>query len=343
MAQARIVEYVFFFGILGGTAYLMWQILAPFFAAIAIAAIVVTVSYPFYLEVLAQMPRTNRTLASIVTTFLIGVLVLAPLSFLGYLIFIQAADFYTALSGGEAIALDRISGEVENVVQRFAPGFSLDVTGYIEQGARWVTNNLGAIFAGTLSTIFLLFIAILGIFYFFRDGEGFVKTLIRVSPLPDSEDVHILKKLARSVRSVILGTLSVAGIQGVLTAAGFAVFGISQPILWGAVAAIGALIPGIGTSIVFIPAVAFLALEGSYGAAIGLAAWGMIAVGMVDNLLGPYLMSRGVVLHPFFVLLAVLGGIAFFGPIGLIIGPVVLSLLVVLLELYKAHIQKDEA
>lgn len=342
MAHARIIEYLFFFGILGATAFLMWHIIAPFFSALAIAAVIVTAGYPLYRRILRAMPGGNTSLASILTTVLIALLVLTPLAFLGYLVFSETLALYTQLSRNGGLGVNNSIAQLESFIQSVAPTFSIDVAGYAQQAAGWVAEHIGAIFAGTASTIFLMFLAIIGIFYFFRDGEHFLRTLVRLSPLADAEDTHILEKLARSVRSVVLGTLSVALIQGTLTAVGFAAFGIGHPILWGAVAAIGALVPGIGTSIVFIPAIGFLIFDGSYGAAAGLAAWGVVAVGLIDNLLGPYLMSRGATLHPFFVLLSVLGGIALFGPIGIVLGPVTLSLLTVLIELYGNHVRTED-
>lgn len=109
----------------------------------------------------------------------------------------------------------------------------------------------------------------------------------------------------------------------------------------GSIASFGALIPSVGTSIIFVPAVLYLIFQGNIVFAVGLTIWGMLAVGLIDNLLGPYLMSRGNTLHPFLVLLSVLGGISLFGPIGFIIGPVVVSLLMVLLELYTLHISSS--
>jgi predicted PurR-regulated permease PerM len=183
---------------------------------------------------------------------------------------------------------------------------------------------------------------LIALYYMFKDGPEFVRKIVRLSPLPDAQDEHILTKLSLSIRSVVLGTLTVALIQGILTAFGFALFGISQPVLWGSVAAIGALIPGVGTSFVFAGVVLVSLLGGNYGVALGLAIWGMFAVGLVDNLLGPYLMSRGAKLHPFAVLLAVLGGVVLFGPVGFLVGPVALSFFMVLLELYSLHVVARE-
>ena len=341
MARTRTMEYIFFFGILGATVYVMWQIVAPFFGALAVAGIIVTVSYPFYKRVLSHTPGHNKSLASALTTLLIGLLVVIPLSVLGYLIFTQALSLYGSLNQHDSLLAGQAITHVEALVQRVAPSFTLEVSTYARQAAGWFVTNVGVIFAETASTIFLVFVAIVAVFYFFRDGGQCVRYLISLSPLPDTEDRHIIKRLVQSVRSVVLGTLAVALIQGLLTAAGFALFGIGQPVLWGAVAGVGSLIPGVGTLIVFLPAIAFLILEGAYGTAMGLAIWGTLAVGMIDNVLGPYLMSRGVPLHPFLVLLTVLGGIAVFGPMGFILGPVTLSLLTVLLELHGAHQHSD--
>jgi predicted PurR-regulated permease PerM len=118
----------------------------------------------------------------------------------------------------------------------------------------------------------------------------------------------------------------------------FELFGFDRAVLWGSIAAFGALIPGVGTSIVFIPTVIYLILSGSYFLAGGMALWGMLAVGFIDNLLGPYLIGRKSNLHPFFILISVLGGISLLGPIGFILGPVSMSLFVVLMELYGLHV-----
>lgn len=337
------IKYIFFLGLLGATAYVMWSIVAPFFGALSLAGIIVIVSYPLYRKILFRTPRHNKSLAAGITTLLVTLLVVIPLAILGYFIFAEALSFYISLDQGGGVFVDESISRVETLIQRFAPSVTLEASLYMRQAAGWLVAHIGAIFAETASTVFLIFIAIIAVFYFFRDGEQCVRYLVSLSPLPDSEDEHILSRLSRSVRSVVLGTLVVALIQGVLTAIGFAIFGIGQPALWGAVAAVGSLIPSVGTLVVFVPVIAVLVLSGSYGAATGLAIWGMLAVGLIDNLFGPYLMSRGVSLHPFLVLLTVLGGIAIFGPMGFILGPVALSLLMVLLELHSAHTKSERS
>ncbi len=216
--------------------------------------------------------------------------------------------------------------------------------------ARWRTQQITMflsdisikrpVLAAVISLLLIVFgvIAFIGLYYLFKDGERLVKALIRISPLPDKQDAKIIDRLARSVRSVLAGSLAVGLIQGTLTAIGFTIFGVPQAILWGMVAAIAALIPAVGTSLVFIPTIAFLVIAESYGSAAGVAAWGVVIVGLVDNFLGPWLVARGATLHSFLVLVSALGGLAVFGPVGFVLGPVIMSFMIALLEVYESHI-----
>jgi len=335
--SSRVVEYVFFFGLLGAVAFLLWEMFSPFLSALALSGVIVTICYPVYLKIRQNIPKQNSSLAALITTFLVILVVILPIGFLISALLSEALSIYKIL-GSSNVSIVASLNNLEDVIQQMIPSAELDLTEYLRQGAQWFAGNLGTIFAGTASTVFSLFISLIGAFYFFRDGRTFTKELVRISPLPDSEDELILRRLGQAVRSVATGTILVALIQGTLTGIGMAIFGFERAILFGAVAAFGALIPSIGTSIVFVPAVAYLAITGDYFNTVGLAIWGVLAVGLIDNLLGPYLMSRGNVIHPFLILLSVLGGIVVFGPVGFVVGPVVVSLFKVLLELYSQHI-----
>lgn len=333
----RIVEYVFFFGFMAVVGYLVWEMIAPFVSALALSAIIVTICYPLYTQILSRTPRKNESLAAFTTTILVLLIVIIPLFLITSVLVNEAVSIYKIVNV-EQLGFEDTLNSFEGTIQNYFPSFELNATEYLKQSTAWLASNLGAIFAGTASTLFLFFIAIIGSFYLFRDGRIFTKGLVRISPLPDSQDEIIMKRLALAVRSVATGTVMIALIQGTLTAFGFWLFGFERAVLYGVIASFGALIPGVGTLIVFIPAVGFLLFKGMYMHAIGLTVWGSLAVGLIDNLLGPYLMSRGNKMHPFLILLAVLGGISVFGPIGFIVGPVLISLFMVLLELYSIHI-----
>ncbi len=340
MISNRIVEYTFFFGLLAVVAYIVWQLISPFMSALALAAIIVTISFPLYERLVQRMPHQNQTLGALLTTLIATVVILFPLIFIASSLVREAVSVYAILDADQ-VGLSGSLESVEVVIQEYLPAFELNATEYMQQTAQWLAGSFGAIFTGTASTIFLFFIALIGAFYFFRDGKVFTKRLVKISPLPDDEDELILQKLAQAVRSVTTGVVMIAIIQGTLTAIGLSIAGFERAILWGAIAAFGALIPSIGTSIIFIPAFIYLIVTGEYFWAGFIAIWGTTAVGLIDNLLGPYLIGRGSSLHPFLVLLAVLGGISVFGPIGFIVGPVIVSLFLVLLDLYSDHIANE--
>lgn len=342
MLTHRLVEYIFFFGLLGIVAIFVWQLLSPFAGALALAAIIVTICYPLYERIQRIVPGRNKSVAAFLSVIAVIIIVVIPLAILASFLLKEAASVYTLFNSGTQDAIERSLLDVETYIQQYVPGFTLDITSYVSQLAQFIVEHIGAIFAGTASTIFLFFIALIASFYFFRDGKEFTKFLIQISPLPDDHDAKILKRLAVAIRSVALGTVLVALIQGLVTGVGLSLFGFERAVLWGSVAAIGALIPGVGTSIVFIPAVLYLMFTGSYLLAGGVALWGALAVGFIDNFLGPYLMSRGNNIHPFLILLSVLGGIALLGPIGFVIGPVAVSLFAVMLELYAVHLKRPE-
>ena len=166
------------------------------------------------------------------------------------------------------------------------------------------------------------------------------KKLITLSPLADKYDEEISSRIGLAINSVIRGTLVLAIIQGFLTGIGLLLFGVPSPAFWGSVAAVSALVPGVGTALISIPAVIYLLATGSQVAAIGLGIWAIVAVGLIDNLLYPKLVQRRMKIHSFFILLFVLGGLVFFGPMGFILGPVTLSLLAALLDVYTFLVEK---
>lgn len=342
MVHNRAIEYIFFFGALGFAAYMVWQIFVPFISALALSAIIVVISYPLFELLLKYVTRRRRSIAAGLSTLVVFAVVVIPIFFVSTLLVNEFVSFYKAIdTTSSPLAIDSMLTGVETSLQQYIPGFEINLSEQIKQSLQWFTKNLGSIFAGTVSVVFTFLIAMMGSFYLFRDGQRLTEWLVSLSPLTDTEDKIILQRIARSIRSVATGTVLVSIIQGVTATIGFEIFGIDRPILWGSIAALGALLPGIGTAGIMVPAVAYLFYIGNATGAIGLLVWAIAAIVIIDNLISPYLMSRGNNLHPFVVLISVLGGISLFGPIGFILGPVFVSLFMVLLELYGVYMQPD--
>src|SRR3989344_4486389 len=336
------IGHYFLLILLAGALVLTYFIFQPFLAPLFLAAVFAVVLQPLYRKILSKLPLWP-SLSAFITVLVSVVAILVPLSLIGTQICIEARDLYTGLRGGDARAyVQSVARDVEALIVPYVPAarglsaqLSTNISTYAETALQWLIQHLAGAFSSAASLVLKFFLFFIALYYLLRDGEKLKDKVVELSPLRDHYDEEIANKLERAVNSVIKGNLTIALIQGVLTAIGFTIFGVPNPILWGTVAAIAALIPGIGTGLVFIPTVIFMFLTGNPGSALGLAIWGVLAVGLVDNFLGPQLIGSGVKLNPLLILLSVLGGLTFFGPIGIFLGPLSLSLLFAFLSIYS--------
>ena len=331
--------------LLAGIFILAFFIFKPFLYALTLAIIFATVFRPLYKKILT-VTRDRKGFSALLATISVFVVVVAPLTFLGIQILKEATELYSSLTiSGGTTDLSRSIGDMIQNLKRLSPvpiEFSVDVNQYLKQGLSWLLQHLGPLFANVAKAMMSVFIFLIALYYLFKDGYKLKTVIIALSPLQDIHDETIFNKLTLAINSVIKGNLIVALVQGILTAVGFTIFGVPNATLWGSVAAIAALIPGIGTALVLLPAILYLYFSGETLFSAGLLLWGITAVGLIDNFLGPKLSSRGMRLHPFLILLSILGGISFFGPLGFLLGPLVLSLLFALLEIYFAIRKEHE-
>lgn len=337
MTQKSLQAYFFLIVFLAVVA-LVAVLYAPFAMVLATAAVFAALLQPIY-RVLHKWLYGWSSVASIITIAFAVVVVLMPLSLVGYQVFQESKALYDALRAGGGHELVAFSQALEEPIQRFFPQFHVDLREYLRQGASWMARNAGSFLSGAATGALNTFLFFVALFFFIRDGKHFKRAVVHLSPLDDKDDEKVLKKMGATVNAVMRGALLIALIQGVVSAIGFMIFGVPNATLWGTFAAIGALVPGVGTSIVLIPAVLYLFAISHIGAALGMAIWGATAVGLVDNLLGPYFYGQGIKVHPLPVLFAVLGGLALFGPLGFIFGPLVLSMYFALLELYPEFVK----
>ncbi|MDD5152480.1 MAG: AI-2E family transporter [Candidatus Pacebacteria bacterium] len=333
-------------GAILATLVLTFFIFQPFLYAVVFAIVFALVCNPINKRV-SKFFGKWRTLSALVTTFIVAFGLLVPLVLLCLEIFQEVGQIYGSLTngngvGGVLVALNMWLADM----QKFFPEAHISLVNvgeYIKQGLNIILQNFTVIFSNVTKIFMSLCVFLISLYYFIKDGAKMKKALLVLSPLDDVYDEMILNKLERSATSVVRGSLFIALIQGTVASIGFALFGIPQPVFWGSVAAFTSFIPGFGTSIVLVPAIIFLFFTHQTFQGFGLLIWAVSAVGLVDNFLAPHLIGRGMELHPLLVLLAVLGGIAFFGPSGLILGPLVVSLLFALLEVHNSSVSKEKA
>jgi predicted PurR-regulated permease PerM len=313
----------------------------PFFTPLVLAAAFAAVLHPVYRKILAEMPTLYGT-AALCTLLGVLVCIMLPLYFAGTVIAYETARLYASFSDGSAsLLMHEMLNKILASLPQNIPGannisdtITANISQYAQEALKWLSGHIAGAFSGVASIFLSLLVFLIALFYFLRDGEKFKRAIIAYSPLPDADDEAIFNRLGLAVNSVIRGNLFIALLRGIMTAFGFFLFGVPNSILLGMMTAVIGLLPGIGLVIMFTPAIIYTFFVGGPVPAIGLLAWGIIAVGLIDNVLGPKLVGRGMQLHPLLVLLSIFGGIEFFGAVGIFLGPLCVSLLFALLSIY---------
>lgn len=347
----KTIQTTFFLVLLVGALISVFFLVKPFIGSLVLAFTLAVIFQPLYRRLRAGL-KGRQGLASLITILIILIVVLVPLTLLTVQVFQEGKDFYfSVLERTDASpsvlqekfvgVVDRFFGERQAIHDR-AVAMSENFHQYIQQGLIWLLQHIDVIFSSVTKLLFNLFISLIALYYIFKQGAQLKARLVSISPLSDKFDVDITNRLQTTVGSVIKGVIVVAIVQAILAGIGFTIFGIPNPALWGTLAMLAAFIPGIGTALVMVPAILYLLFTGHLGAGIGLVVWGALVVGLVDNFLSPMLVGRGVKIHSFLILLSVLGGLALFGPIGFLLGPLVVSFLFALLDIYPVLILREE-
>lgn len=333
-------QHYFFLGLLTLALILNALVFFPYVGTLVFAATLAVVFVPVHSRLLALMPRST-SIAALLTMAAVFLVIVIPTVFFGALVFDQAQTLYAGFAD-EASGLTSAQGLLQELASRVPYSVGEKLVPNLQQYARdvleYLVGNLGKVFSGVATAGLNTLLAIFALFFFLRDGERIKKTVVELSPLRDSDDRRIFTHLGNAVNAVIKGALLISLFQGLAAGVGYAIFGVPNAALWGAATVLTSFIPGIGTAAVLVPSALYLWNIGSSGAAIGLLVWGVIVVGLMDNILKSKLIAKGVGVHPFLILLSVLGGLSVFGIYGFLLGPLLLALLVALLELYAAGV-----
>lgn len=344
----RKLQLHFLLLLLLGACVVTFFILKPFLLTVILAGIFAITLHPLYKKILKTF-HEQKTLTAITTVLVAFVCFLIPILFIAIQIFQESVNLYTTImqeGGSKNLIMSTING-AGRIFETVTPGGgnffvtisdNLDI--YLKEALSWVIDHLGVVLSELSIWLLDLFVFFVSLYYFLRDGDRMIRGLIKLSPLDKDEMKSIFERIHLAVNSVIKGNLFIAIIQGTLTAVGFAIFSIPNALLWGTVAMITALIPGVGTGVVILPGVLYLFITNHIIGTIGLLIWGILIVGFVDNLLRPKLVGEALSLHPLFILLSIIGGLFLFGPMGLFLGPIIMSLLFAFVDTYGDIMEK---
>lgn len=317
--------------------YLCYRLAAPFLPALAWALALAVLFSPFqrWLESKLQRP----SLAAGVSVLVIGLIVVVPATFVGHRLVLQAATgaelIETKINSGEwrrALETQPLLAPLADWIER-----TLDLPGNVKTLATWLTTSAGSIVKGSVVQVIGFCLIFYLLFYFLRDRRAALQSLRSLSPLSAAEMNRLFGRVADTIYATVYGTLAVSAVQGLLGGLMFWWLGLPAPLLWGLVMGLLAVVPVLGAFVVWIPATLFLALEGSWGKALILTVWGGVVVAGIDNVLYPILIGNRLKLHTIPAFISVVGGLILFGPSGLILGPVALTITIMLLEIWRSR------
>src|SRR3989344_517420 len=336
--QTKVIEKNFFFGLLLATLLFTFLIFRPFWVVLVLGVSFSIVLYPIY-EWLNKM-RLPNWLSAFFTVCLFIVVVCGPLLGIGAVVFNQSQDVYRQViyNGNAEPFLNLIEDKVNKVLPEV---MAFDINEKTADFISYVSRNIANIFGTTVSAFFSFILMLLIIFYFLKDGIKWKKAMMVLSPLGDKDDEKIIARLAFSVNAVIKGYLLIALVQGILMGFGLWLFNIPNPALWGVVAAVCSLLPTFGTALISVPAIIFLFFTGDNTSAIGLIIWAILAVGMIDNFLSPLVGGKKISIPSLLILFSILGGISLLGPVGILVGPLTVSLLYSLISIYRNEFKQN--
>jgi predicted PurR-regulated permease PerM len=330
--------------------YLCWRMLQPFVEVVLWAVVLVIVFFPVHKRIKARVGSPSWS--AVLSCLLVIVVILVPLTLLTFAVVNELANFAQTLQpkpdgtgGGAAAAsalLDPNSPYVGPLVRWLGQYVDLSRLGSQEFIAERLKGVSGAIAARTLGFVggavgFVVevFFVIFTMYYLFRDGERLRAAAYELVPLSDEKAREIFDRTGEVISASVYGVLVIAVIQGVLGGLAFWFLGLPSPLLWCVVMIFLSMIPMLGAFIVWVPAAIFLALTGHWVKAVGLAVWGALFIGSIDNFLRPKLVGERTRLHELLVFFSVLGGLQVFGVLGIVLGPVIVAITIALLDVLR--------
>jgi predicted PurR-regulated permease PerM len=317
--------------------YICYLMTLPFISVLVWALTLAVLFAP--LQCWLELKFKQSSVAAIVSIFVIGFIVVAPMIMVGQQLVIKVVD------GAQLIENKVNSGEWQkslNTQPQLAPIIRniekhINLPGIVKSFTTWLGTTAGELVRGSVYQVIGLFLVFYVLFFFLRDRLLALTSISALSPLTKEETYNLFKSVEDTIHATIYGTFAIAAVQGTLGGVIFWYLGFSAPLLWGLVMSILAVIPMLGASIIWAPAALFLALEGNWGSALILFAFGLLIISTVDNLLRPILVGNRLKLHTVLAFLSVLGGIILFGTAGIVLGPIMLSITIALLKIWFSN------
>jgi predicted PurR-regulated permease PerM len=333
------VTTIFFYGVVLFLGYLFVRILTPFFAPLGWAAVLAIFVYPWHERL---VPRYGNARAAALSTLVVTLLIAGP----GLVIltaFVQESR--AALS---AVDRDAFAGQLVlleqgwNRIRTFIPGAqTIDLRSLIDEAISrtggFLAARVGGLLADIVVLLFELFVTLFALFFFLRDADTIMQEVRRSLPFEELRRERIIRQTRDLVYASIAVGVVIASLQGLAGGLVFALLGLGAPVFWGVMMGFLALLPFVGTWVVWVPAAIWLLATGDLVKGAVLAVLGMTIVGSIDNLVRPAILSGRAQMNGLLMFISLLGGVIVFGLLGLVLGPLVTAIVSELFEAYAGR------
>lgn len=313
------------------------KLISPFVISIFFAVIFSIIYYPSFsfLE-----KKFNRNISSFLTILFMFLTFIVPSSFFGWLLFKEARNIYPQL-------IDYLNSHDFSSINFKLPDFIIsrfDIKEIIISNIENIQNIIVKFGISILRNIFMFFInfivMMICVFFLLRDGKRLLNWVVDILPFDNTHIEYACSSFSRTTKSIVIGVILTAFIQGIVATVGYYVIGITSPVLFGFFVFFSALVPFVGTSLVTFPLTIYYYLKGDMLIAIFVFLWGFFVVGLIDNLIRPIFIGKNAKLPISLVFLGLIAGIKTYGPPGLFIGPIFVSVIITVFEIYKSNIRK---
>ena len=320
---------------------LLALIIEPFAAALFIAAVIAGAINPWY-ERLAARIKGRRQVAAGLTTAAILLIVVLPLASIGVVLANDVAAGATYVrttlrsEGVQGLVNDLprpLRALAEKLMARL-PQDQGDLQDLTQKQSGRAAAAVGGVLTATWAVVIQLVMMLIAFFFFLVDGPQLVDWFEDVMPLGRGQTRRLLGEFRRVSVAVIVSSVATAAIQAAVALVGYLIARVPNPFFFAIVTLIVALVPAVGAGAVVLASAAIMYLGGHPYSALFLVLWGILAVGLIDNIVKPYLIRGGIELHGAVVFFALLGGLAYFGPVGLIAGPLVVSFFLAVIRMW---------
>ncbi len=332
-SHARLSRWLALLAVTMVAVYLSWKLIEPFMEVLLLGVALAVIFRPWHLRFLKWTGKPVVA-AGLSTLFTLLVLVV-PMAFVSLTLVKEVPGAIASLqSGAETVqakwaadagadswlATVRRDWELDEVLgPEKLREYGGQLTGFVLKNA---VNVVGGVLGFFLNSVFLVFV----LFYLFRDGGKLGGRFLELVPLPRDQTMQLAERTGEVLHACVYGVIMVASVQGLLGGLTFLALGLPSPVTWGVVMTLLCTLPIVGAWLVWLPAAAGLALQGNYTKAVIMLVVGQFLISSIDGFLRPVLVGQRAKLHELVIFFAVLGGLRYFGLLGILLGPVVVSL-----------------